>query len=78
MASAYTMFTRSRLDYKMEMYTMYTAMDKKDVILAVRVEDHLEKLIKSMAEKEDRSTSWMLRHLILEGLKAKKIKRPKA
>jgi len=44
---------------------------KKESILGVRVEAALEEQIKDLAEKEDRSVSWMLRHLILEGLRAK-------
>jgi predicted transcriptional regulator len=44
---------------------------KKDITLGVRVEAELEKRIRTLAEQEDRSVSWMIRHLILEGLKAK-------
>jgi len=44
---------------------------KKDITLGVRVEAYLEEQIRALAEKEDRSVSWMIRHLILEGLKAK-------
>lgn len=44
---------------------------KKESILGVRVEADLEEQIRALAEKEDRSVSWMLRHLIVEGLKAK-------
>jgi predicted transcriptional regulator len=44
---------------------------KKESILGVRVEADIEEQIRSLAEKEDRSISWMLRHLIIEGLKAK-------
>ncbi|MBT7068470.1 MAG: ribbon-helix-helix protein, CopG family [Verrucomicrobia bacterium] len=44
---------------------------KKETILGVRVEADLEAQIKTLAEEEDRSVSWMIRHLILEGLKAK-------
>jgi hypothetical protein len=43
---------------------------KKESILGVRVEADIEEQIRSLAEKEDRSISWMLRYLILEGLKA--------
>jgi len=46
---------------------------KKDITLGVRVDADLEEQIKSLAEKEDRSVSWILRHLILEGLQAKGI-----
>ena len=46
---------------------------KKDITLGVRVEAGLEEQIKALAEKEDRSVSWMIRHLIIEGLKAKGI-----
>lgn len=51
---------------------------KKESILGVRVEADLEEQIRDLAEKEDRSVSWMLRHLILEGLKAKGIQERKA
>jgi predicted transcriptional regulator len=44
---------------------------KKESILGVRVEADLEEQIRMLAEKEDRSVSWMLRHLIIEGLQAK-------
>lgn len=47
---------------------------KKESILGVRVEADLEEQIRGLAEKEDRSVSWMLRHLIIEGLKAKGIR----
>jgi len=43
----------------------------KESILGVRVEADLEEQIRALAEKEDRSVSWMLRHLIIEGLTAK-------
>ena len=44
---------------------------KKDITLGVRVEAELEEQIRTLAEEEDRSVSWMIRHLILGGLKAK-------
>ena len=44
---------------------------KKDITLGVRVDADLEQQIRSLATKEDRSVSWILRHLVLEGLKAK-------
>jgi predicted transcriptional regulator len=44
---------------------------KKETILGVRVEADLEEQIRTLAEEEDRSVSWILRHLILEGLKSK-------
>ncbi|MFW6152651.1 MAG: ribbon-helix-helix domain-containing protein [Verrucomicrobiota bacterium] len=44
---------------------------KKDITLGVRVDEDLEEQIRALAEKEDRSVSWMLRHLVLEGLKSK-------
>jgi len=42
---------------------------KKDITLGVRVEADLEEQIRALAEKEDRSVSWMIRHLIIEGLR---------
>ena len=42
--------------------------------MGVRVEADLEEQIRSIAEKEDRSVSWMIRHLILEGLKSKRLR----
>jgi len=51
---------------------------KKDITLGVRVDADLEEQIKSLAEKEDRSVSWILRHLILEGLKVKGIRARRA
>lgn len=68
------MFTHAQLDCKTIMYTMFTIMNKKDVILAVRVDAEIEKLVKSMAKKDDRSVSWIVRELIITGLKAKKIR----
>lgn len=52
-------------------------MNKKDITLGVRVDSDLEKVIKSLAKKEDRSVSWTVRDLIVTGLKAKGIKTPK-
>jgi len=46
---------------------------KKDITLGVRVEADLEEEIRALAEKEDRSVSWLIRHLIIEGMKAKGI-----
>jgi len=48
-----------------------TVKQKKESILGVRVEADLEEQIRTLAEEEDRSVSWMLRHLILEGLKVR-------
>jgi predicted transcriptional regulator len=50
-------------------------VNKKDITLGVRVDSDLEKTIKALAEKEDRSVSWILRDLIVAGLKAKKLLR---
>ena len=47
---------------------------KKNITLGVRVEAEIEEQIKSLAEKEDRSVSWMIRHLVLAGLEAKGIR----
>ena len=52
---------------------VYTMTKKKDITLGVRVDTDLEEQIKSLAEKDDRSVSWILRHLIVEGLKVKGI-----
>jgi len=51
---------------------------KKESILGVRVEADLEEQIRKLAEKEDRSVSWMLRHLIIEGLLAKGLTKRKS
>lgn len=53
-------------------------VNKKDITLGVRVDSDLEKVIKSLAKKEDRSVSWTVRDLIVAGLKAKGVKTPKA
>ena len=50
---------------------------KKATTLGVRVDADLEEQIKSLADSDDRSVSWMLRHLIVEGLKAKGIREHK-
>lgn len=51
---------------------------KKDITLGVRVEADLEEQVRLLAEKEDRSVSWILRHLILEGLQAKGLRDSKS
>lgn len=48
-------------------------MGKKSVTVGVRVDLELEKLLKSIAAKEDRTVSYVARHLIIDALKAKKL-----
>jgi len=59
------------LTSRREVNIVNTVKQKKESILGVRVEADLEEQIRTLAGKEDRSVSWMLRHLILAGLKVK-------
>lgn len=46
-------------------------MGKKNVLIGVRVDEELAAVLKDMAEKEDRSVSYITRHLLIDALKAK-------
>ena len=52
-------------------------MGKKSITVGVRVDSELDDLLKAIAAKEDRSVSYIAREMILEGLKAKKLLKPK-
>jgi len=52
------------------------SMKKKDVILTVRVDSEVNKLIRTLAEKDGRVVAWMTRKLITEALENRKLLKP--
>lgn len=50
---------------------------KKEVILSVRVDSEIDEIIRSLAQKDDRTVGWVTRKLITEALEARKLLSPK-
>ena len=46
-------------------------MGKKNVLIGVRVDEELAAVLKELAEKQDRSVSYITRNLLADALKAK-------
>lgn len=46
---------------------------KKEVVITVRVDSEINDIIRSLAEKDDRTIAWTIRKLITEALKARKL-----
>ena len=48
-------------------------MKKKEVVLTVRVDADISQIIRTLAEKDDRTVAWMARKLIMEALEHRKL-----
>lgn len=44
---------------------------KKEVVITVRVDSEVDKIIRALAKKDDRTIAWITRKLISEGLESR-------
>ena len=51
---------------------------KKEVVVTVRVDAATDDIIRSLAEKDDRTVAWTIRKLITEALEARKLLKSKS
>ncbi len=49
---------------------------KKDIVISVRVDSKTDKIIRSLAEEDDRTIAWVARRLITEALEARNLLKP--
>ena len=52
-------------------------MTKKNTTLSVRVDEETEKIVRSLAQKDDRTMGYNVRQLVDEALKARGLIKPK-
>lgn len=50
---------------------------KKEVVITVRVDSETDDIIRSLAQKDDRTVAWVTRQLITEALEARKLLKSK-